>query len=169
MSKKLGNSFAKLLALGMLALFLVPTVAAQEAPAKLQAAIIMKLLQFHTNLGDQPFNIHVMGNSDVANELKGMIGNNAGKATLNGVTESADLPSGSCQVLYVARDVQKAIEWSQANKVLTVTGNSNYVSEGVTLGIGVENNKPKILLNLSSSKAEDINWNPAILKVAKTL
>jgi len=40
---------------------------------------------------------------------------------------------------------------------------------GISLGIGLEDGKPKILLNLSASKDEGIDWNPAILKIATTL
>ena len=42
-------------------------------------------------------------------------------------------------------------------------------ASGVTLGFGVTGGKPKILLNLTSSVDEACDWNPAIMKVAKTI
>ncbi len=146
-----------------------PLVAQDQAPAKLQAALILKILAFYTNLGDKPFTIHVVGAPDIAKELKALVGKTAGKATLNAVNESGGAPSGDAQVVYVGSDPAGITEYTQSKKILSVTGIPSYVNDGVTLGIGVENKKPKIILNLSSSKAEEINWNPAILKVAATI
>ena len=129
----------------------------------------MKLLAFYTNLGSNPFTIHVIGNPDVAKELKGMVGKTAGKATLNAVTEGDGPPGGEAQVIYIGKDVKELTSYTQANKVLSITGTPDFVTKGVTLGVGIENKKPRIFLNLSSSKSEEINWNPAILKVAKTI
>lgn len=145
-----------------------PVQAQDQAPAKLQAALIMKLLAFYTNLGDKPFTIQVVGAPDIAKELKALVGKSAGKATLNDVVEG-DAPSGSPQVVYVGKSPGDVIGFTQSNKILSVTGIPAFVNDGVTLGIGIENKKPKIILNLSSSKAEEINWNPAILKVAATI
>ena len=146
-----------------------PAVAQTKAPPKLQAALILKLLAFYTNLGGDPFTIHVVGAPDVASELKGLIGKPAGKASLNGVTEGGIGAAGSAKVVYVGADVPGATAHTQASSVLSVTGEPSFVADGVTLGVGIENGKPKIILNLSSSKAENINWNPAILKVAATI
>jgi hypothetical protein len=161
----------KVVFLALILGFMAVPVSAQavQAPAKLQAALILKLLAFYTNLGDKPFTIHVIGASDVAAELKSLVGKTAGKATLNAVTESDGVPGDKPEVVYVGKDVASSIAFTQGNKVLSVTGLPNFVTDGVTLGIGIEDKKPKILLNLSSSKAEDINWNPAILKVAATI
>ena len=165
--------FKKIVVLALLipGLVLSPHVMGQatdEAPPKLQAALIMKLLAFYNNLGAKPFTIHVVGAPDVAKHLKAQIGKTAGKATLNAVTEGDAAPSESCHVIYVGTSIKELVAYSQANSVLSVTGKPDFVPKGVTLGIGIENKKPKILLNLSSSKAESINWNPAILKVAAT-
>lgn len=167
------NCFQKRL-LGVLAILLSSGIAMQSfaqgsPPPKLQAAIIMKLLPYYTNLGDGPFTIHVIGSPEVAKELKSSWkGKAAGKATLNDITEG-DSPSNGAKVIYVGSNVASAIAHTQGNQILSVTGNATFVTQGVTLGIGVEGGKPKILLNLSSSKAEGINWNPAILKVAETI
>lgn len=166
---KVIKKFQIALVLLVVATAVAPQVQAQDkAPAKLQAALIMKLLAFYTNLGGDPFTIHVVGAPDVAEELKTMVGKTAGKATLNTVTEG-DAPGADAKVVYIGKNVADNIAFTQSKQVLSVTGEPAYVSDGVTLGIGIEANKPKIILNLSSSKAEGINWNPAILKVAATI
>jgi hypothetical protein len=147
----------------------VPVQAQSQAPAKIQAALFMKLLTYYTNLGSEPFTIHVVGAPEVATELKTYIGKSAGKASLAEVTEGSGPPSGKAHIVYVGKDPKGLIDYCQSNKILSITGIPQFVNEGVTLGIGVEKGKPKILLNLSSTKAEDINWNPQILKVASTI
>lgn len=142
---------------------------AQKAPPELQAALFVKLLAYYTNLGGDSFTIHVVGAPEVAESLKGMKGKKVGKATLADVSEGDGPPSNGAKVIYVGKAVKAITGYSQANKVLTITGDPTYVNDGVTLGIKIEGGKPKILLNLSSTKAEDVNWNPAILKVASTI
>lgn len=144
-------------------------VMAQKAPAKLQAALFGKLLGFYTNLGSGDFTIHVVGAPDVAAEMKGKVGSKIGKAKLAGVSEGDGPPTNGAKVIYVGKSVKALTGYSQENKVLTITGEPKFVNEGVTLGVKIEGGKPKILLNLSSTKAEDVNWNPAILKVASTV
>jgi hypothetical protein len=142
---------------------------AQKAPPKLQAALFVKLLSFYTNLGSGPFTIHVVGAPEVAKELQGMKGKAVGKAKLAEISEGDGPPTNGAKVIYVGASVKEITGFSQSNKVLTITGDPAYVNEGVTLGVKIEGGKPKILLNLSSTKAEDVNWNPAILKVASTI
>jgi hypothetical protein len=152
-----------------LGIVVTPVQAQSQAPAKIQAALFMKLLAYYTNLGSEPFTIHVVGAPDVASELKGYVGKPAGKASLADVTEGSGPPSGKAHIVYVGKDPKGLIDYCQSNKILSITGIPKFVNEGVTLGIGVEKGKPKILLNLSSTKAENINWNPQILKVASTI
>ena len=153
----------------VLALSGSPTMAQDQAPAKFQAALFMKLLAFYTNLGSEPFTIHVVGAPDVAKELQAHVGKVAGKAKLQSVTEGSGPPSGKAHVIYVGNEPKAMTDYCQSNQVLSITGKPQFVNDGVTLGIGIEKGKAKILLNLSSSKAENINWNPQILKVASTI
>lgn len=149
---------------------LAPAHAVEEqAPAQLQAALILKLMPLYNNLGDKSYTIHVIGAPDVAKELKSQLGKSTGKATLTGVTFSDGLPTQEADVIYIGNNAAEGVAFAQQNGVLSVTGNFNYVREGVTLGIGLEDKKPKIYLNLASSKKEGADWNPAILKVVKTV
>lgn len=141
---------------------------AQKAPANLQAALFTKLLAFYTNLGGDDFTIHVVGAPEVAQELK-----KNRRQSRQGCFERSfrrrRSPSNGAKVIYVGKSVKAITDYSQTNKVLTITGEPKFVNDGVTLGVAIEAGKPKILLNLSATKAEDVNWNPAILKVASTI
>jgi len=146
---------------------------AKDAPASIAAAMVMKVVAFEKTLGaGGDITIYVVGAEDVAAELKKAIGKPIGKATLKSVESGADLPANKPSVLFVGDPAKfdAATAYTKSNKVLSVTGSPDLVSKGVTLGFGVgDDNKPKILLNLSASSEEGMDWNPAILKVAKTI
>jgi hypothetical protein len=149
------------------ALFASPPLLAQRvAPAKVQAVIISKVLAFNTNLGSEDFVIHVIGEGAVAKELRKLIGTKCGNATLKDVSEGAGAPDNGAKVIYLQDANAEVIAFSRNKKLLTITGNPSLVSDSVSLGVGVENDKPVILLNLANSKEEGIVWNPAILRVA---
>ena len=145
--------------------------AQDQAPPKLQAALFMRLLPFYTNLGSGPFDIYVAGAPEVAEEFKFYIGRGVGKATLNSIIKGDGPPTDldSIKVVYVGKDPGNITAFSQSEKVLSITGVPEFVQQGVTLVVVVESGKPKIHLNLSSTKAEKIDWNPAILEVAELI
>ncbi len=149
------------------ALFAAPPLLAQRvAPAKLQAVLFTKVLAFDTNLGSEDFIIHVIGEATVAKELRKLIGTKCGNATLKEVSEGTGVPDNGAKVIYLQEANAEVVAFSRNKKLLTITGNPTLVSGSVSLGIGVENDKPTILLNLANSKEEGIVWNPAILRVA---
>ena len=165
----------KLFSLILLTLISSTVIFAQatDAPANVAAAITAKLIAFEKNISGtaQDISIYVMGDAAVAAEYKKAIGKNIGKATLKKVDSGDGVPTSKPNILFVGKsaNVGKALEYSRANKILSITGIVDYVNKGVTLGVGVEGGKPKILLNLSSSSDEGLDWNPAIIKIAKTI
>ncbi len=66
-------------------------------------------------------------------------------------------------------DPREVTRYTRRENVLSVTTVPSYVEAGVTLGIGVENNRPKIMLNLTGSEAERMSWDPKILKISRTI
>ena len=169
------RTYTILFAMIMLLVFVSASFAqVSDAPSSVVAALTIKLAGFAQNVsgtaGD--VTVYVLGAPDVAAELQKGVGKPIGKATLSKVESGTDLPATPPSILCVgdASKLDAAISFTQANKVLSVTGLTDLVAKGVTLGIGVgADNKPKILLNLTSSNEEGISWNPAIMKVAKTI
>ncbi|MDY6989918.1 MAG: YfiR family protein [Thermodesulfobacteriota bacterium] len=140
-----------------------------EAPPKLQAALFVKLLAFNKGLasgGD--ISIYVVGSQAFATAMKSGIGQRIGQGKISAVTTGDGLPTEKPEVIYVgnASMTDKVIEYTRANGIMSITGKPAQVKKGVALGVGVREGKPKILLNLSASKAEGIDWNPALLKIA---
>ena len=74
-------------------------------------------------------------------------------------------------VLYIAYDHSNVLndifQITRTKKILTVTGQVDYVKKGVSLGLGLEKGKPQILVNLDSARAEGSDFNASLLKLCK--
>jgi len=158
----------KILLLGMVLVISCCKLYSQLAE-NVQAPLIVRTIALYNNISlvDGGVSIHVVDNPSLVEELKKGIGQAIGSSTLKAVT-SGGMPTTKPSVIYVSKEsnVAEVIAYSQANKILSVTGNPDLITKGVCLGFGVEDNKPKILLNLSSTRDEGIDWNPAILRIA---
>jgi acylphosphatase len=153
------------------ALLFATALAQKPAPANVAAALTVKIAGFNKNLSGD-ITIYVVGNDDIASELKKAVGKPLGGGTLKSVTTGSGAPSSKPSIIFIsnAGAVGAITKYSRANKVLTVTNDPGIVSDGATLGVVVgDDGKPKILLNLTSSVEEGVDWNPAIMKVAQTI
>ena len=57
---------------------------------------------------------------------------------------------------------------TQSEKILSCTCKAEYVTScGVTMAVGLKDNKPKIYLNLSSAKREGADFSAKFLRVAE--
>ena len=131
------------------------------------------VLAMEKNLvGGTEISIYVIGSPALAEAFKKAIGIPIGAAKLGKVTSGDGLPAEKPSVVCLA-DVSKAAtvtEYTRREKVVSVTNSPQAVDAGIALGVGVgDDGKPVVLLNMAASKAEGLNWNPAILKVAKTV
>ncbi len=76
-------------------------------------------------------------------------------------------------VLYVTSDssnfLEEIIQTSQKRNVLTMTGRVDYVSKGISVGLGVKDQKPQIVINLRSAKAEGSNFSANLLRLCKVI
>lgn len=137
------------------------------APTDVQAAMIVKLMAFDKSLSGD-VTIYVIDNEDVAAALKKAVGRPIGGGTLKAVKEGEAMPASKPSAVYVSdkAKVKETVTYTRANDVLSVTGTPELVEGGVSLGIAVQDKKPKVLLNLQAAREEGVKWDPAILKVA---
>src|SRR4030042_6965109 len=113
-----------------------------------------------------------MGSPQVAAELEKGIGTAIGLSKLARVFFGEEMPGQKPSILFVGNQVNldKALAYSRAQKILTRTSLPDLVDRGVTLGIGVGNDgNTKVILNLESTVEENVSWNPAIMKIARTV
>ena len=72
------------------------------------------------------------------------------------------------QVVYFMSGIHGYSKLCRDNKVLSVTGTTRFVEQGeISLGFGIENSKPKILVNLSSLEKEGQSFSSDILRIGK--
>lgn len=84
------------------------------------------------------------------------------------------IAGNTIRLLYIAtgikNDIKDITEATESAKVLSITSETEYVVEcGVSMAVGMESTKPRIYLNLSSSRAEGANFNAKLLRVVKVL
>ena len=75
-------------------------------------------------------------------------------------------------VLFIASGkkelVHEVLKITQSEKMLSCTSKAEYVTTcGVTMAVGLKDNKPKIYLNLSSAKREGADFSAKFLRVAE--
>lgn len=157
----------RLFVLIMVFIATLPGFGQRIAPAKLQAAIFLKLIPFHTLLGAGDFKICVIEEQAIQKEFDKMVGTKIGPATLSGVLDGAGASDPTAKVFYFGKLDAATLQSARAGKGLTLTGDISLLSEGVSLCVAIEGENPAIFLNLEASKADGIVWNPAILRVAK--
>ena len=89
--------------------------------------------------------------------------------------EQTDLKSAlqslGVDVVYVAplraMDIASITEVTRELGVATVTGVEDYVHEGISVGLGVRQEKPCVLVNLDASKAEGVDFSSRLLSLAQ--
>ncbi|MEZ4525371.1 MAG: YfiR/HmsC family protein [Desulfobacterales bacterium] len=141
-----------------------------KIPEKLQAALFVKLLVMSREINTgEDISIYVVNAPAAAAELRKAVGLSVGKSVIRSVGEGREIPPFPPSVLYIGEhgDTDRLIRYCRENRVLSVTGYPGLVKRGVTLGVCMDGEKPGILLNVTASKAENITWNPTLLKISK--
>ena len=58
---------------------------------------------------------------------------------------------------------------SREKKIMTLTGVPEYVESGLSVGIGTKGQKPLIIINITAAKAEGVDFNSQLLKLARVI
>jgi hypothetical protein len=73
-------------------------------------------------------------------------------------------------VLYVAPGMSRHLEGlvtvSQGRDITTVTGVPDYVRRGISVGIGLADDRPQIVINQTSARAEGSEFDASLLRIA---
>jgi hypothetical protein len=81
--------------------------------------------------------------------------------------------SNQFNIFYVApgnsKNLDTLLRISRARQIITTTGVPAYVDRGIAVGVGVEQDKPHVLINLTSSKAEGSEFDASLLRIAKVV
>ncbi len=151
---------------------------ADDVDADLASKIILKIMMLDQDLLKKTggkIEIGVIGSPAALaafTKLKGSTIDKDSAISVGNVVAYDSLPPGQKPTLVFVgegADPAAVTKYTRGNHVLSVTNVSSFVDRGVTLGVGLENNKPKVLLNLTGSESEGMNWDPKILKISKTV
>jgi hypothetical protein len=168
---------------------------ADPVPAKAQAPLVLRILAYDHNLAHRVDGkkvtiavVYKAGNSD-SDEASGELANTIaqiGKTTTlsnNAIsvlrlaysdkTFDADIQRAHASAVYVApalgNDLGNITATTQSRKLLSFTGNQDYVAAGVSVGFASDSDHTMILINLPASRNEGADLDVALLRVAKII
>jgi hypothetical protein len=188
---------AAALLLAPLALVPAPAAARSAAesmpvPVSLQIPLILKVLTYDRNLGSRAQSELRIGiviaprdpaSVRARDELADVFGSLADKtvkrlrlrpvmleygsaAQLEGALRSAGV-----NVLYVAPgngpNVGEIARLARAAQIVSTTGVPEYVPQGIAVGIGEQQDRPQILINLPASRSEGSEFDASLLRIVK--
>ncbi|MBF0103561.1 MAG: DUF4154 domain-containing protein [Desulfobacterales bacterium] len=160
------------LLIGFFICYIIPIYgyAHDKVPEKLQAALFVKILSMSKDINNgKNLTIYVVNSPDQAMEFKKAEGRMIGKSMLVSVQEGDGLPNDLPSVMYIGNTyrVEELIQYCRSKQILSITGNPELVEKGVTLGLCMNEDRPLILLNITSKKKKKITWHPTLLKLSK--
>jgi hypothetical protein len=163
-------------------------------PAELQVPLILKILTYDRNFQSKAQTelrvgiVFMSGNpaslkakNDIVEVFRGFSDKTVRKLAIrhsaveyvsdSQVEEAAR--SNQFNIFYVAPgnagNLETLLRISQARQIITTTGVPAYVDKGIAVGVGVEQDKPHILINLASSKAEGSEFDASLLRIARVV
>ena len=166
-----------------------PSLAAQEVPVpvRIQAPLLLRIMSFDRNLpqrisGDLVVAVLYQGRNRtslrIAEEISLAIGSLTGAEAvgidLDTTTDlAAVLAQSKARVLYVCplrgANIAGIVDVVRAAGVTTVTGVPRYVNEGIAIGLDLRADRPEIVVNLESARAEGADFTAQLLKLARVV
>ena len=163
-------------------------------PPDLQIPLILKILTYDRNFGNwAPLQLRVgivyspndPSSLSTMNQIAQVFESFADKTvknvpiryTLVAYTSDTSVESmarsNQVNVFYItpgnSENLEKLLQISKTQQIITTTGVPEYVEKGVSVGIGVRQDKPQILINLASSKSEGSEFDASLLRIARVV
>ena len=153
-------------------LFVTNSVRAQNIPVpeNIQAALLSKVLKFNPELqkNDKIKMLVIYDNKSQINKDEFINGLEKSIEVLAIKPDQIEKNISGYNVVYFMSGLNEQAYRCKTRKLLSVTGINKYVEEGeISLGFGIENNKPKILVNITSLDMEGQSFSSEILRIAK--
>lgn len=163
-------------------------------PAQMQVPILMKVLAYDRQFDAKTGSALTIGiiytasdpssskaTDQISDTLYGFAGKTVRKVPIKyyqiEYTTPAELDAfvraKGVNVFYVAPGNDKALpailKLSQSRGITTLTGVPDYVKRGVSVGVGLSQDKPQILINLTSARSEGSEFDANLLRIATVL
>lgn len=165
-----------------------------SVPIDVQYSLFLKILTFDRNLKSRVGNQIVIGviyqgkfrkSVNVKDDLISVIDKSPIKNiedipiryALIDIGEEANLDSSvlriNVDILYItplrAVEIKKITDITRTKRIMTLTGVTDYVESGLSVGIGTKGEKPLIIINLPAAKKEGVDFSSQLLKIAKVI
>lgn len=164
-----------------------------SVPVNIQYALFVKILSFDRTLGAQArgeivIGVVYEGNSMKSSDVKSKLvtAMEEAPADVKGMPVRYMLMDLDVEqdvsllvarhrptILYVAPIRAAGIEAittvSRAEKILTLTGVPQYVESGLAVGVGVNAERPQIIVNLPAAKSEGVDFDSQLLRIARVI
>jgi hypothetical protein len=178
------------------AVMLIPLMLrAQDAPLSidLQMSLLMKVMSFDRNFSSRTGDVVVIGivyqgrfrtsyetGQQAIRFIETHPAMTIGKKRVRAVGLDLDnLPAealsrgGEISVLYISPlrsyNIEDLVSMANTTGLVTVTGTPDYVESGVAVGFDLIGDKPRILINLTSAKAEGCDFDSQLLKLSRVM
>ncbi|MDP2207311.1 MAG: YfiR family protein [Bacteroidota bacterium] len=162
-------------------------------PVEIQIPLFKKILTFDRNLKTRAGNEIDIGvlfqkgfklSSDVKNEfvttasptqdsIDGLPVNIVALEYSDEPNLKSNLSKHNIDILYItpmrAVDLKMVSQLCQTHKILTITGVPQYIENGISVGLDIKAEKPQIIINLQSTKAEGADFSSKLLNLAKVI
>lgn len=156
--------------------------AALNVNVNIQTAILIKSLGYNKNLSNS-VNITVLFNSsstksqsiknDFISNINALKKSSDKQINISSVNNVSELKNQDVDIVYISEDFTQLSDVkkiSQNKKFLTWSSNPDYVKEGITsISVMNKNNRPKIIVNLETLKAEGQSLSSNLLKICETI
>ena len=177
----------------LLGLWVLPPAGAEEMalPAADQVPLLLTILKYDRNLATKAGSELVIGivhdptdrdsakaTTDIGNAFFQYRGKTVSQLPIRyytiEYTHNADLErfvkEKGISVLYIApgnaRNLANIVQLSQELRLTTATGVTDYVKRGASVGLTLAQDRPQILINVQSTKAEGSEFTASLLRLA---
>lgn len=141
-----------------------------SVPENIQAALLTKVLKYNPQIPqDTKVKILVVFNDNSMLDKDEFIKGLGSSMIVKAITpKELEKNIAGCHVVYFMEGIHGFSNICKVNNVLSVTGTTRFVEQGeISLGFGIENSKPKILVNLTSLDMEGQSFSSDILRIGK--
>ena len=125
-----------------------------------------------------PVSVHLNQVINIAKELESKVGSNY-QFEFEGINinKSDDIrdfiKTGNYDVVYIAPlrsvNVENLANILRQNKILALTGIAEYIIYAIPFIVDLDDNKPRLIIDLNNSKLSGADFNVSLLKLAKVI
>ncbi|GHC59152.1 YfiR/HmsC family protein [Ulvibacter litoralis] len=141
-----------------------------SVPENIQAALLTKVLKYNPQIPqNRPIKMLVVYDANSLVDKDDFIKGLGGSMVVKAITpKDLEQNISAFDVVYFMEGIKGYSKICRANKILSVTASTRLVEEGdISLGFGIENSKPKILVNLTALDMEGQSFSSDILRIGK--